>query len=179
MLWTIVLIVVGVLVAAIVVVLVVAATRPDTFRVQRAATIQAPPEKVFPLINDFRSWREWSPWEKMDPNLNRDYSGPSDGKGAVYGWEGNKRVGKGRMEIKDTSPPNRITIQLDFLKPFKAHNTTVFTLEPRGDSTHVTWTMEWGQPFMFKVMSLFMNLDRMIGKDFEAGLADMKAAAEK
>jgi len=172
-------IIVGVLALLVAGVLIYAATKPDAFRIQRAATIKAPPERIFPLINDFRSWTSWSPWEKMDPNLKRTYSGAESGKGAVYEWEGNKKVGQGRMEIKESSPSSRVAIQLDFFKPFAAHNTAEFTLAPQGDSTNVTWVMLGRQPYMFKVMSVFMNMEKMIGKDFEAGLANMKAATEK
>jgi hypothetical protein len=179
MVWTIVLIALGLLVLTVVAVLVYAATKPDAFRVQRAASIQAPPERIFPLINDFPSWRTWSPWEKKDPDLKRTYTGPASGKGAVYEWDGNKNVGQGRMEITDSSPPSRVAIQLDFFKPFEAHNAAEFTLDSRGDGTTVTWAMTGRQPFMFKVMSVFMDMDRLIGKDFEAGLANLKALAEK
>jgi uncharacterized protein YndB with AHSA1/START domain len=172
-------IIVGVLVVLIAAVLIYAATKPDTFRIQRAATIKAPPDRIFPLINDFRSWTSWSPWEKMDPNLKRTYSGAESGRGAVYEWEGNKKVGQGRMEIKDASPPSRVSIQLDFIKPFEAHNTAEFTLDGQGDSTNVTWVMHGRQPFMFKVMTVFMSMDKMVGKDFETGLANLKAATEK
>jgi uncharacterized protein YndB with AHSA1/START domain len=175
---TILLIVIGVVVLAVVVVLVVAATKPDTFRIQREETIQAPPERVFPLINDFHRWLAWSPWEKMDPNLKRTYSGPEAGPGAVYEWDGNKKVGQGRMEIKESVPPSRVLIQLDFIKPFSANNTAEFTLDRRGDGTHVTWAMTGRQPFMFKVMKVFINMDRIVGKDFEAGLANLRAQAE-
>lgn len=175
----IVLAVVGLIVLAVVIVLIYAATRPDTFRIERAATIQAPPERVFPLINDFSSWRSWSPWEKMDPELKRTYTGPASGKGATYEWEGNKKVGKGRMEIKEAVPPSRIVIQLDFLQPFEAHNTAEFTLDGRGDGTTVTWAMHGRQPFMFKLVKVFIDMENMVGKDFEAGLANLKALAEK
>ena len=179
MLWTIVLIVVGVLVLGVVVLLVVAARRPDTFRYERSATIQAPPEKVFPFLTDFRKWRDWSPWEKMDPNLKREFSGAAEGRGAVYAWEGNKKVGQGRMEIVDAVAPNRVAVQLDFLKPFEARSTAEFTLAGRGDSTHVTWAMFGRQPFLFKVVGLVMNMDKAMGKNFEDGLASLKAAAEQ
>jgi uncharacterized protein YndB with AHSA1/START domain len=169
----------GVIVLAIVVVLVLAARRPNTFRVERSTTIQAPAERVFALINDFHEWLAWSPWEKLDPNLNRFHTGAPAGKGATYEWEGNKKVGKGRMEIKKSSPPSLVSIQLDFLKPFEAHNTAEFALAPKNGSTHVTWAMTGQAPFLFKVMMLFMSMDKMIGKDFEAGLANMKAVAEK
>ena len=179
MVWNIIFIILGLIVVAIVALLIFAATKPDTFRLQRSASIKAPPERIFPLINDFRSWGSWSPWEKMDPNLKRTYSGPANGAGAVYEWEGNKKVGKGRMEITQASPPSKVAIKLDFLKPFEAHNTAEFTLEPDGDGTNVTWAMIGQQPFLFKVMTVFMNMDKMIGKDFEAGLANLKAQTEK
>jgi uncharacterized protein YndB with AHSA1/START domain len=156
-----------------------AATQPDTFSLERATTIKAPPEKIFPLINDFHKWTAWSPWEKKDPAMKRTYSGPAAGKGAVYAWEGNKDVGQGSMQITDTSPPSKITVKLDFVKPFEAHNIADFTLAPKGDSTEVTWNMHGPSPFLAKVMHVFMSMDRMVGKDFEQGLANLKAAAEK
>lgn len=156
-----------------------AATRPDTFRIERAATIEAPPDAIFPLISDFRKWTLWSPWEKMDPALKRSYDGAASGPGAVYEWEGNRKVGKGRMEITDAPPPSRVTIKLDFLKPFEAHNTSEFTLISRGGATLVTWAMHGPNLFVGKAMSLFFDMDRMIGKDFEAGLANLKTVAEQ
>ena len=168
-----------ILVVAIVVVLVLAARKPAGFRIERATSIKAPPDKIFALINDFRNWRAWSPWERMDPNLRRSYSGAERGEGAVYEWEGNSKVGKGRMEIVEAPPPSRVAIKLDFLKPFEAHNTAEFTLVPRGDATEVTWAMHGPNLFIGKVMSLFVSMDRIIGKDFEAGLANLKAAAER
>ena len=164
--------------AAIVIVLVIAATRPDTFRVERATTIAAPPDRIFPLINDFRNWRSWSPWEKMDPALARTFSGPESGKGAAYAWQGNRKVGQGRMEIAQAQPPSKIAIDLHFLKPFKAHNVAQFSLEPQGGATKVTWTMDGKAPFVAKIMHTMFNMDRMIGKDFEKGLANLKAIAE-
>ncbi len=155
-----------------------AATRPDTFRVQRTTSIQAPPQKIIPLIQDFHNWTSWSPWEKLDPALKRTYSGAASGKGAVYEWEGNKKVGQGRMEITETAP-SEIIIKLDFLKPFEAHNTAEFTLQPSGDSTSVTWATYGPNVFIAKVMSLFFSMDKMIGKDFETGLANLKTAAER
>jgi len=143
------------------------------------ATMKAPPEKIFPHINDFHNWLAWSPWEKLDPNLKRTYSGTAEGLGTVYDWEGNKQVGKGRMEITETVPPTKITIKLDFFKPFEAHNKAEFALDKQGELTGVTWAMLGQQPFMFKVMGLFCNLDKMIGKDFEAGLANLKSVVEK
>jgi uncharacterized protein YndB with AHSA1/START domain len=179
MILNIVLIVLGLVVLAVVVVLIFAAAKPDTFRIERAATVQAPPERVFALINDFSSWRAWSPWEKMDPDMKRNFPGPTSGKGAVYEWDGNKKVGQGRMEITESSPPSRVVIRLDFFRPFSANNTADFALNGRGDSTTVTWAMTGRQPFMFKVMKVFIDMDKMVGKDFEAGLANLKALAEK
>ena len=153
-------------------------TRPNTFRVKRSAMIDAPPEKVFPLINDFHQWERWSPWEKLDPALRRTHSGAEAGKGAIYEWSGNKKVGQGRMEIVDSFAPSKCLIKLDFLKPFKSSNMTEFTLEPRDKSTEVNWEMYGPSPFMTKAMSLFGGMDKMVGKDFEKGLANMRAAAE-
>ena|SRR5438309_10004986 len=168
-----------VVVALIVALLVYAATKPDTFRVQRSASIKAPPEKIFALINDLHSWGAWSPWEKKDPAMKRTYSGAANGRGAVYEWEGNREVGKGRMEIAESSPPSKVTIKLDFIKPFEAHNTVEFTLEPKGDSTNVTWAMQGHTPYFAKVIHVFFDMDSMVGKDFETGLANLKAIAEK
>jgi uncharacterized protein YndB with AHSA1/START domain len=160
-------------------VLTYAATRPDTLHVQRATSIKAPPEKIFPLIADFHSWSAWSPYEQIDPALKRTYSGAASGKGAVYAWEGNSQVGQGRMEITDTVRPSRITIKLDFLKPIEGHNIAEFTLEPQGGSTQVTWAMHGPNRYIGKVMSVFINMDTMIGKSFETGLANLKTTAEE
>lgn len=170
------LIVIAVIVVAI---LVFAATRPNTFRVQRSASIKAPPEKIFPFINDFHSWGLWSPWEKIDPALKRTFSGAPSGKGAMYAWEGNSKVGSGNMEITESSPPGKILIKLDFIKPFEGHNVTDFTLEPKGDSTEVTWLMHGPVPYIGKIMHMFINMDKMVGGQFETGLANLKAAAEQ
>jgi hypothetical protein len=179
MFWLIgILVVVAVLVLLIAGLLLFAATRPDAFRIQRSATIKAGPEKIYPHISDFHRWGAWSPWEKLDPALKRTYSGAPNGTGAVYEWDGNKQVGKGRMEIMEASPSSRIMIKLDFLKPFEAHNTAEFTLNGHNDGTNVTWAMNGRQPFMFKVMSLFFSMDKMIGKDFESGLANLRNIAE-
>jgi uncharacterized protein YndB with AHSA1/START domain len=170
-----------VLAIAIAVVLILAANKPDTLRVQRAAVVKAPPEKIFPLINDFHQWASWSPWENKDPTMQRTYSGPPSGKGAVYAWDGNKNVGTGRMEILDASSPSKIIIKLDFFKPFEGHNTAEFTMLPQGDAaaTNINWVMYGPAPFMSKVMQVFMNMDNMIGKDFEIGLANLKRLTEK
>jgi hypothetical protein len=156
---------------------VYAATRPDAFRIQRSATIQAPPEAILPHINDFRRWEAWSPYEKLDPAMTKSYSGAASGPGAVYTWEGRK-AGAGRMEIRETSP-RRVVIQLDFSKPFEAHNTAEFTLEPEGAATRVTWAMHGRSPFMSRVMGIVINLDNLVGKDFVAGLASLKTVAEQ
>lgn len=167
------------LVVVVAAVLLYATTRPDSFRVERSASIKAPPEKIFPLINDFHQWPVWSPWEKLDPAMRRTHTGPAQGQGAAYAWAGDGKVGEGRMEILRSTPPSQVDIQLDFIKPFEGHNSTVFTLQPQGDSTRVTWVMEGPAPYVTKLMTVFVSMDKMVGKDFEAGLANMKAAAEK
>ena len=159
--------------------LMLAAAKPDRFRVQRSASIQAPPEKVFALINDFHRWDAWSPWEKMDPAMKRSYSGTTAGMGSVYEWEGNNKVGKGRMEITDSSPFSRIVIKLDFFKPFEAHNTAEFTLKAHGSQTEIIWAMYGPSSYMTKLMQVFASMDGMVGKDFETGLANLKGIAEK
>ena len=158
--------------------LVYAATRPDTFRVQRTASVNAPPDKIFALINDFRHWGAWSPYETKDPGMKRTLSGAAAGKGAVYAWEGDKNVGTGRMEIADASP-SRIRINLDFEKPFKANNIAEFIMEPNGGATNVTWALHGSTPYFAKIVHIFFDMDSMVGNDFEAGLAKLKAAAEK
>ena len=169
-------IVVVVLVAAV---LAMAMTKADSFRVQRKTSIKAPPNKILPLLDDFHNWSSWSPWEKVDPSMNRSHSGAARGKGAVYEWDGNSKVGKGRMEITEVAPLSKVTIKLDFLKPFEGHNIAEFTLEPDGDSTNLTWAMHGPTPFVSKVMQVFISMDKMIGKDFEAGLANLKTVSEK
>jgi uncharacterized protein YndB with AHSA1/START domain len=156
-----------------------AASRPDAFRIQRSRTIKAPPERVYALIDDFHSWLQWSPWEKLDPALVREFEGPASGVGARYWWKGNKQVGEGRMEITDASPPNRLVIRLEFIAPWKAVNTTTFQIDPDGDGSRITWSMDGSSPFMMKVMGVFMSMDRMVGRDFEKGLESMAAAAER
>jgi hypothetical protein len=168
-----------VLAIAIAVVLILAASKPATFRVERAIDVKAPPEKIFALINDFHQWVSWSPYENKDPAMKRSYSGAESGKGAVYGWEGNGNVGAGRMEILEESIPSKILIKLDFFKPFEGHNTAEFTMLPQGGATHLSWVMRGPAPFISKLMQVFMNLDHMIGKDFEIGLANLKKLTEK
>jgi uncharacterized protein YndB with AHSA1/START domain len=159
--------------------LILAAMRPNTFRVQRSIDIDAPPEKIYPLINDYKHWASWSPYEKVDPAMKRTFSGAPSGKGAVYEWDGNKNIGRGRMEIIDATPPSKIGIKLDFFSPFEAHNIAEFTMQPKDDVTNVTWAMHGPVPFMAKIMHMIFSLDRMVGGQFAEGLANMKAVAEK
>ena len=165
--------------AILVLILGLAAMKPDSFSVRRSIAVKAPPEKIAPLLTDFHHWASWSPWEKLDPNMKRTFSGAPSGKGAIYEWEGNSDVGKGRMEILDASTPAKTVVKLAFLEPVESHSTTEFTLTPQGDSTNVTWNMQGPMPFMSKLMTVFMNMDDMIGKDFNKGLAQLKTAAEK
>jgi carbon monoxide dehydrogenase subunit G len=166
------------LIVVIAAVLVLAATRPDTFRVERSAQISAPPEKILSLVNDFHQWGAWSPYEKLDPAMKRTYAGAAAGKGAVYEWEGNSKAGQGRMQIIDAAP-TRTAIQLDFIEPFAANDIAEFTALAQGDATRVTWSMQGRSPFIHKVVGLFLNMDEMIGGDFETGLANLKTLAEK
>jgi uncharacterized protein YndB with AHSA1/START domain len=168
-----------VLAIAIAIVLILAATKPDTLRVQRATTVKAPPERIFGLINDFHQRGTWSPYENKDPAMQRTYSGSASGRGAIYAWDGNNSAGSGRMEILDTSAPSKIVIKLDFFKPFEGHNTAEFTMLPQGNATNVTWLMHGPAPFMSRLMQVFMSMDNMIGKDFEIGLANLKTLTEK
>jgi Polyketide cyclase / dehydrase and lipid transport len=167
-----------VVVVAIAGILLYAATKPDSFRVQRVVLINAPSDKVFPLINDIKAWTAWSPYEKKDPAMKRTYGAVTAGKGATYAWDGDKNVGQGSIEIVE-SGPRKILLKLDFIKPFEAHNMGEFLFEPKGDSTSVTWATYGPSPYISKVVGTFMNIDDLIGRDFEKGLADLKAAAEK
>jgi hypothetical protein len=165
-------------VVVIAAILIYAATKPDSFRVQRSAAIAAPAAKIFPLIDDLHAHHAWSPFEK-DPAMKRTHSGAQSGRGAVYEWEGNRQVGKGRIAITD-STPSKITMALDMFAPFKAHNTVEFTLEPQGaGATNVTWAMHGSQPYMAKLVSTFVNCDKMVGSQFEEGLAKLRAIAER
>ena len=168
-----------ILAIAIAAVLVFAATKPKTLRVQRAIGIKAPAETIFPLISDFHQWLKWSPYEEKDPAMKRTYGGADSGKGATYAWDGDKNVGSGRMEILEAAAPSKIVIKLDFFKPFEGHNTAEFTMLPQGDGTHVTWVMHGPANFMSRLIQVFINLDNMIGRDFEAGLANLKTLTEK
>ncbi len=171
----IILVVLAVLAAGV---LLLASMRPDSFRVQRSLKISAPPEKILPLINDFHQWGVWSPYERLDPNMKRKYAGSSSGRGAVYEWDGIGRAGKGRMEIIEALP-TRTVIKLDFSKPFTAHDIAEFNARAEGGSTQLTWSMDGPAPMMTKVMGLFVNMDRMVGADFETGLANLKSVSEK
>jgi hypothetical protein len=153
-----------------------AATRADDFRVERTATISAPPERIVPLLQDFHRWTEWSPWEKLDPGMERTYGGAASGPGATYSWSG-KKAGAGWMQMTEATP-FRVTFDLHFEKPFKADNVGEFILHSAGGATTVTWAMHGKRPFVSKLMSVFINMDKLIGKDFEAGLASIKSAAE-
>jgi hypothetical protein len=174
--WEIVIMAVVVLIAAV---LIFAATKPDSFGVRRATSIGAAPDKIFPLINDFKHWGSWSPYEKKDPAMKRAFSGAASGKGAVYEWDGNNQVGKGRIEIIDVTPPSRVTIKLDMIKPMEGQNIVDFTLELQGGATQLTWAMRGSCAYMAKLMGLVLNMDKMIGRDFEIGLANLKTLAEK
>ena len=158
-------------------VLAYAASKPDTFMVRRSASIAAPPEKIFPMIDDLRAQSAWSPFEK-DPNMKRTHSGAPRGKGAVYAWDGNRQVGAGRIAITDSVPPVKVVLLLDMVRPFKGHNTVEFTLDRIDAGTNVTWAMQGRQPYMAKVMGLFVDCDKMCGGLFEEGLAKLKALAE-
>ncbi|WP_375739735.1 SRPBCC family protein [Pseudomonas boanensis] len=171
--------IIAIIVVAIVGVLGYAAIRPDSFRIERSATIEAPPEKVFPLINDFKRWKAWSPWEKIDPALKRSYTGPNEGVGAAYSWQGVNEVGTGRMQIVQSTPNSRIEIKLDFEKPFEAHNIAEFSFKPENGGTHVTWAMHGPSPYMHRLMQVFFDMDDMVGGKFDQGLANLKAAAEQ
>ena len=152
------------------------ATRPADFRIVRSRTVAAPPDVVQAYVNDFHKWPEWSPWEKLDPAMKRDYSGAPAGTGAAYHWSGNNDVGEGHMTITDSRPAQSVTIRLEFLKPFAATNTTQFDFAPSGSGTNVTWAMNGHNNFMAKAFSAFMDMDKMVGSDFEKGLAGLDVA---
>ena len=167
-----------VIVVVTAVILIYASTRPDTFHVERSVTIKAPPEKIFPLINDFHAWNDWTPYNK-DPAMKKTFSGSAQGVGAHYAWEGNKEVGKGDITITSTTPPDKLVFDLHMIEPFAGRNVATFNLAATGDATTVTWSLDDQQKLMVKVMGMFFNMDQMIGKDFEVGLAKLKAVAEK
>ncbi len=167
------------IVLAIVVVLIYAATRPDTFRVERSATFKATPDKVFAQINDFHNWAAWSTWERMDPAMKKTYGGATSGVGAKYAWQGNSKVGQGSMEIAESIPNSKVMVKLDFLSPMEAHNIGEFVVQPDGDDTRLTWAMYGPAPFVSKLFGVFVNMDKMIGKDFEVSLNNLRTVLEK
>ena len=159
-------------------ILILAATRPDTFRVQRTATIQAPPERIYPLISDLRQFNAWNPYEKKDPNIVGAYSGPASGPGAAYAFTGNKDVGKGAIRITSATPAQSVRMDLVMLEPFACDNRVEFRLEPSGSATKVTWSLEGPVPYVAKVVHIFLDMDKMVGKDFEVGLSNLRNLAE-
>jgi uncharacterized protein YndB with AHSA1/START domain len=167
------------LAVVVIALLIYASTRPDSFSVRRSAVIGAPAERIFPLIANLKSMNTWNPFVEPDPAIKIAYSGPDSGKGAAHTWDGNSKVGAGRIEVTDATPPSRVALQLDMHKPMKAHNAVEFTLQPSDSGTAVTWSMSGRQPLMAKVMSLFIDCDRMVGSQFEKGLAKLKTIAER
>ena len=169
----------GLIGLAILVVLILAAMKPDTFRVERSVKINASTDKIYPLINDLHAFGTWSPFEKMDPDMQRRYEGPQAGVGAVYGWTGNGNAGDGQMEIVNAVPDEQVVMKLDFSKPFEAHNMVEFSLVPEGETTKVTWAMYGPITFLPKIMHVIFDMDKMVGSQFEDGLQSLKAIAEK
>jgi uncharacterized protein YndB with AHSA1/START domain len=172
-------IIAGVVAIGVIGVLAYAATLPDTFRVQRSVSIKAPPDKVFPFINNLKTMNEWNPFAKQDPTIRLTYSGPAGGKGAANDWDSDGQAGKGRLEITESAPPSQVTMRLDMIKPMEGHNAIVFALQPQSGGTNVRWAMSGEYNFITKVVALLFNMDRMIGGEFEKGLSDLKAMAEK
>jgi hypothetical protein len=158
---------------------VVIAGRPDEFVVSRSTWIDAAPEKVFPRVNELRKWEDWSPWAKIDPHATTTFEGPAAGAGSAMSWDGNKKVGAGKMTIVESQPSERVGIRLEFLRPFQATNMAEFRFQPESGKTFVTWSMRGKNNFFFKVFGLLMNCDDMVGKDFEKGLASLKVVVEK
>lgn len=165
--------------AVVILFVIIVAMQPAEFEVKRSTSIAAPPAKVFPLVNNLRMWGLWSPWEKMDPEMQKTFEGPGEGIGSSYAWNGNNKVGEGRNTILDVKQDKLVHIRLDFLRPFKATNDVKFTFQPEGNGTNVTWSMTGKKGFVFKAFGLFMNMDKMVGADFEKGLAAMKTEAER
>jgi hypothetical protein len=166
-----------VLAVAFIGLIVFAAMRPSEFRVVRSALVGAPPDAVFPHVNDLHNWEAWSPWAKVDPAAKTIYEGPAAGVGAAFSWAGNHNIGEGRMTITESQPNDFVRFRLDFLKPFKGTNSAEFTFQPEGGQTRVTWTMSGHYSFVPKLMGLFINCDKMVGDQFEKGLADLNKVA--
>jgi hypothetical protein len=162
----------------IAIILVLAAIKSDSFHVERSIDIKAAPGRIFPFINDFHQWNEWTPYNK-DPAMKKTFNGSASGKGAIYAWEGNTEVGRGEISITATTPPNKVELDLHMIKPFEGRNVVVFTLTTTGETTKVTWGMDGKQNFIVKVMGLFFSMDKMVGTDFDVGLARLKTVAEK
>ena len=167
-----------VVIAIVAVLAIVVAMQPDEFRVSRHMTMSAPAPTVFAQVNDLHNWEKWNPWQKVDPAMKLQFSGPASGVGAAYAWQGNKDVGEGRLAIIESRPSDLVRLKLEFLKPFAATNTAIFEFKPAGDQTQVTWSMEGRNNFFAKAIHLCMNMDKMVGGQFEKGLADMKTAVE-
>jgi len=166
------------LAAVIAVFVIVVALQPSEFRIERSATISAPPAKVFEQVNDFHKWDDWSPWAKLDPNAKAAFKGPASGEGAIFEWAGNSEVGEERMTLIESRPHQHIRIRLDFVKPMADTSTAEFTFKPEGDRTTVTWAMFGRVNFIAKAICMFMNRDEMVGGYFEKGLANLKAVME-
>ena len=167
------------LIVVIALILIFALTKPNEYTVVRTTSIKAPPEVVYSYLDDFHKWSAWSPWEKMDPTMKRAYQGPQNGVGAIYTWDGNSQVGKGRMEITNVSPASKVGLNLDFLEPMEGHSKVEFALAPKGDTTDVTWSMKGDNNYLSKIMQVFVSMDSMIGGDFESGLRDLKTSSEQ
>jgi hypothetical protein len=178
MIINILLIVAAIVVLAVIALLVVVAWQPSELRVSRSARIAAPASEAFTQVNDFRNWSAWSPYQKRDPAMKKTYAGAEQGTGAIYSWNGNNEVGEGRSTIVECRENELIRIKLEFLRPFKCISTAEFTFQPQGRESVVTWSLLGKNSFMGKAMSLVMNMDKMIGGDFEKGLADLKAVVE-
>ena len=170
--------VLGLLAVVVAAVLALAATKPNDFKIERSATFKAPPDKIFPLLNSPKAAMAWIPFMEPDPNAKMTYAGPESGVGAAQTWSGNSEVGEGRIEIVESKPPSEVTLKLDMVKPLEGHNTVVYKLEPKGADTTMTWTMSGRQPFLGKVVSVFIDCDKMVGAQFEKGMAKLKTLVE-
>lgn len=167
---------IALLVAALLVAILM---QPDEFRIQRSALVAAPPAVPFAAVNDLQQWRQWSPWENRDPDMQRQYSGPQAGEGATYRWSGDDSIGEGSMTITGSKPGEQIDIELEFVRPMAATNQVRFVFTPEGENTRVNWSMNGDNSFMGKAISLVMDMDEMVGNDFEAGLAKLKELSER